>query len=105
MLTKVVSKEVDRLMVQRKHAVTSPNTIETISTKLGLIIYIFGRSSDSTMKTLLIPIGAALLASVLSVYGCYLVGMPESELYIAALVAVAVSVPTAVTVARFKKTR
>jgi hypothetical protein len=57
------------------------------------------------MKTLLIPIGAALLASGLSIYGCYLVGMPESELYVAALVSIAVSVPTAVTVAWFKKTR
>ena len=55
------------------------------------------------MKILLVPIGAALMASALSVYGCYLVGMPKSELYIAALVAVAVSVTTAVSVALFKK--
>ena len=57
------------------------------------------------MKTLLIPICAALLASALSVYGCYLVGMPKSELYIAALVAVAVSVTTAVSAALYKKAR
>jgi hypothetical protein len=57
------------------------------------------------MKKLLIPIGSALLASALSVYGCYLVGMPKSELYTAALVAVAVSVTTAVSVALFTKAR
>ena len=57
------------------------------------------------MKTLLVPIAAALLASALSVYGCYLFGMPKSELYIAALVALAVSVTTAVSTAMFKKTR
>ena len=57
------------------------------------------------MKTLLVPIGAALMASALSVYGCYLVGMPKSELYIAALVAVGVSVTTAVSVALLKKAR
>jgi len=57
------------------------------------------------MKTLLVPIGAALMASALSVYGCYLVGMPKSELYIAALVAVGVSVTTAVSVTMFKKAR
>ena len=56
------------------------------------------------MKKLLVPIGAALLASALSVYGCYLVGMPKSELYIAALVAVAVSVTAAVGAAFLKKT-
>ena len=55
------------------------------------------------MKKLLVPIGAALLASALSVYGCYRVGMPKSELYIAALVAVAVSVTTAVSAALFTK--
>jgi hypothetical protein len=57
------------------------------------------------MKTQLIPIGAALLASALSVYGCYMFGMPKSELYTAALVAVAVSVTTAVSAALFKKPR
>jgi hypothetical protein len=57
------------------------------------------------MKTLVVPIGAALLASALSVYGCYLVGMPKSELYIAALVAVGVSVTTAVCVALYKRAR
>jgi len=57
------------------------------------------------MKKLIVPIGAALMASALSVYGCYLVGMPKSELYIAALVAVAVSVTTAVGAALLKKAR
>ena len=57
------------------------------------------------MKTLLIPIGAALLASALSVYGCHLAGMPKSELYIAAVVSVAVSVTAAVSAALFKKMR
>jgi hypothetical protein len=56
------------------------------------------------MKKLLVPIGAALMATALSVYGCYLVGMPKSELYIAALVAVAVSVTSAVSVALSKMT-
>ncbi len=55
------------------------------------------------MKKLLIPIGAALLASALSVYGCYRVGMPKSELYIAAVVAVAVSVTAAVSATLFTK--
>jgi hypothetical protein len=57
------------------------------------------------MKILLIPIGAALLASALSVYGCYLAGMPKSEIYIAALVSLGVSVTAAVTAALFKRTR
>ena len=62
-----------------------------------------GRSTFTFMKTLLVPIGAALLASALSVYGCYLYGMPKSELYIAALVAVAVSMTAAISAALFKK--
>ena len=57
------------------------------------------------MKTLVVPISVALLASALSVYGCYLVGMPKSELSIAALVAVGVSVTTAVCVALYKRAR
>jgi hypothetical protein len=57
------------------------------------------------MKKLLIPVGSAVLASALSVYGCYKVGMPKSELFIAALVAVAVSVTAAVFAALFIKAR
>jgi len=39
------------------------------------------------MKTIIAPIGSALLATALSVYGCHLYGMPRSELYIATIVA------------------
>jgi hypothetical protein len=54
-------------------------------------------------KTLPFAIGAALLATGLSVAGCRLVGMPSRDLVIAALVSGAVSLTVAIAAVFFTK--
>ena len=56
-------------------------------------------------KSLLIAIGAALLATGLSVLGCRLVGMPSHDLVIAAFVAGAVSLSVAIAAVLLAKSR
>ena len=56
-------------------------------------------------KSLLIAIGAALLATGLSVLGCRLVGMPSHDLVIAAFVAGAVSLTAAIAAVVLVKSR
>lgn len=56
-------------------------------------------------KPLIIAIGAALLATGLSVLGCRLVGMPSGDLVIAALVAGVVSLTTAIAAVLLAKSR
>jgi hypothetical protein len=57
------------------------------------------------MKILIIPIGSAVLATALCVYGCHAFGMPQSDLFLAGLVSGSVSVSVAVSAALFAKSR
>ena len=56
-------------------------------------------------NSLIIAIGAALLATGLSVIGCRLVGMPSHDLVSAGLVAGAVSLTAAIAAVVFAKSR
>ena len=57
------------------------------------------------MKSLIVPVGSAVLATTLCVFGCHAFGMPPADLRIAAFVSGTVSVSVAVSAALFAKSR
>jgi hypothetical protein len=57
------------------------------------------------MKTMIVPISSAILATVLCVYGCHVFGMPRADLRIATLVSGAVSLSAAVSAALLARSR
>ena len=57
------------------------------------------------MKTMIVPLSSAILATVMCVYGCHVFGMPRADLRIVALVSGAVALSAAVGAALLARVR